>query len=78
MEKLPYNSEVTHCRGAKRRLCTRCYRYMLHRMWERGEEPVDGAVLVLSGRMEGVTCRTFYDAAKVARASGVSRVKAMV
>lgn len=62
---LPYNDDVTHCMGARSRLCTRCYRFILLKQWQKLSPEDRGVILLRPGLMQGVTCTSFFDVEKV-------------
>ena len=51
--------------GGKRRICTRCYRYMLMKMWEKKQPEEQESILVFPARPGLTGCATFYDVQKI-------------
>lgn len=64
MKELPYTADVSHCFGARKRICTRCYRYLLMKMWERKSVEEQEPIIVFPAQAGKTTCRIFLDVEK--------------
>lgn len=61
MNLIPYTQEITHCVGARKRLCTRCYRYLLMKRWQKTSDDEKKPIMLMGAKFASVSCPNFLD-----------------